>query len=85
MVGVRLIVFFRVQLASVRIPIKRCRRLVGRGRGKVNVALNGRVGRRVACLLDDKGTTLECFDLEGDGEDGEGEEDAEAETVGGER
>jgi hypothetical protein len=74
-----LLIFF-VQLRSVRIPIKRCRRLVGCGKGEVNVALNGRVGRRVACLLDKKGTLLECFDMEGDGEDGEEDPEVEGEN-----
>lgn len=33
------------------------------------MAVNGRVGRRVACVLDGTGTSMESFDLE--------EEDAE--------
>ena len=32
------------------------------------MGLNGRIGRRVVCLVNDKGTTLECLDLEGDGD-----------------
>jgi anaphase-promoting complex subunit 4 len=36
--------------------------------GPVSLALNGRVGRRVACVLDSRGTTMESFDLE-EGED----------------
>jgi anaphase-promoting complex subunit 4 len=74
-----------LQLPSARIPVKRCRRVVGCEHGEVKVALNGRAGRRFGCLLNDKGTTLECFDLEDDGEDGEAEEDPEVETVDGER
>lgn len=34
--------------------------------------MNGRAGRRVACVLE--GSTMEVLDLEGDG-DGEGEDD----------
>jgi anaphase-promoting complex subunit 4 len=64
------------QLQSARIPVKRRRELVGCGTGEVRVALNGRVGRRIACLVNETGSTLEAFDLEGDGEDGDGEEDS---------
>jgi anaphase-promoting complex subunit 4 len=39
------------------------------GRGGVTVALNGRVGRRVGCVLDSTGTRLESFDLEGEAEE----------------
>jgi len=35
--------------------------------GEVSVAVNGRVGRRVACVLDSKGTMLEAIDMEGGG------------------
>lgn len=35
----------------------------------VGVALNGRVGRRVGCVLDRTGTRLETFDLEGEAEE----------------
>jgi len=66
------------QLRSARIPIKRCRRLAACGNAEVSLAVNGRVGRRVACLLDNTGTAMETLDLEGDGEDVEGEDDAEA-------
>ena len=37
------------------------------------MAVNGRAGRRVACVLDGEGTGLEMFDMEGDDEDGEEE------------
>lgn len=33
------------------------------------MAVNGRVGRRVACVLDNTGTSMESFDLEGEVED----------------
>ena len=32
--------------------------------GGVSVAANGRAGRRVACILDGHGTTMEILDLE---------------------
>lgn len=35
----------------------------------MSLAVNGRVNRRVACVLDASGTRMESFDLEGDGED----------------
>ncbi|KAF8641031.1 hypothetical protein AX17_000676 [Amanita inopinata Kibby_2008] len=65
-------------LRSVRIPIRRCRALKGCKTGRVFLAVNGRVGRRVACALDGKGTTVETFDLEGDAEDMEITEDEDA-------
>lgn len=43
----------------------------------MSLAVNGRAGRRVACVLDDKGTTMEALDLEGDGEDMEAEGEAD--------
>ena len=46
----------------------------------MSLAVNGRIGRRVACLLNDGGTMMESFDLEGDGEDVEIDEDAEVEV-----
>ncbi|KAG6899924.1 hypothetical protein C0993_005314 [Termitomyces sp. T159_Od127] len=58
-------------LPKTRKPIERTRGLKGGTRGRVSLALNGRLGRRVACVLDGKGT-LESFDMEGD-------EDEEAE------
>ncbi|KAJ4486184.1 anaphase-promoting complex, cyclosome, subunit 4-domain-containing protein [Lentinula aciculospora] len=58
------------QLRSSYLPIKQSRGLKGCRSGSVSLAVNGRVGRRVACVLDSKGTTLETFDLEGD-EEGE--------------
>lgn len=44
----------------------------------MSLALNGRAGRRVACIMDSTGTTLESFDLEGDAEDMEVADDARA-------
>lgn len=63
--------FISYQFFSVQIPIKRSRALAGCKEGHVSIAVNGRSGRRVACVLDDKGLTMESFDLEGDGDDGE--------------
>ncbi|KAF8626535.1 hypothetical protein AX15_004838 [Amanita polypyramis BW_CC] len=64
-------------LRPVRMPIRRCRALKGCRTGRVFLAVNGRTGRRVACVLDRKGTTVETFDLEGDAEDMEITEDEE--------
>lgn len=52
------------QLPSVPIPIKRCHVLNRFPSGAVSFALNGQVGRRVVCVLDGKGITMESFDLE---------------------
>ncbi len=62
-------------MGSVRIPIKRCRRLAGCQAGEVALAVNGRTGRRVACIIGGKRMMMEVIDLEG--EDAEGEENAE--------
>ena len=37
--------------------------------GRISVAVNGRKGRRVGCVLDSTGTMVESIDLEGEGED----------------
>ncbi|KAJ3970282.1 anaphase-promoting complex, cyclosome, subunit 4-domain-containing protein [Lentinula raphanica] len=60
------------QSRSAYLPIKQSRGLKRCRSGAVSLAVNGRVGRRVACVLDNEGTTLETFDLEGDeGEEGD--------------
>ncbi|KAF5390354.1 hypothetical protein D9757_002903 [Collybiopsis confluens] len=61
------------QLGGSRyLSIKQSRGLKRCKTGTVSLAVNGRVGRRVACVLDNEGMYLETFDLEGDeGEDGE--------------
>lgn len=64
------------KLTPTKIPINRRRALSGCRHGKVSLALNGRAGRRVACIMDSTGTTLESFDLEGDAEDMEVADDA---------
>lgn len=64
------------EMAAVEMPIKKSRRLVGCRSGAVSLAVNGRAGRRVACVLDGAGTKMECIDVEGDeeeDEEGEGE------------
>ncbi|KAF8078603.1 anaphase-promoting complex, cyclosome, subunit 4-domain-containing protein [Lyophyllum atratum] len=53
-------------LSTVQTLFKRSRALTGCKVGDVSLALNGRQGRRVACVLDSKGTMLESFDVEGD-------------------
>lgn len=40
----------------------------------MTLAVNGRVGRRVACVLDSAGQALEILDMEGEGEEDESEE-----------
>ncbi|KAI0695596.1 anaphase-promoting complex, cyclosome, subunit 4-domain-containing protein [Cytidiella melzeri] len=67
------------QIAAVPIPMIGCRDLVGCQDGStVSLAVNGRVGRRVACVLDSAGQALEVLDMEGE----EDEED-EMETAAG--
>jgi anaphase-promoting complex subunit 4 len=52
------------QVSSINLPITRSRVLVGYRTGTVTLAVNGRVGRRTACVLDERGLKLETFDLE---------------------
>ena len=56
------------QLPKTRTQMERTRALKGGKTGRVSLALNGRLGQRVACVLDSKGT-LESFDMEGDEEE----------------
>jgi anaphase-promoting complex subunit 4 len=49
-------------------PIRRSYVLAGCISGDVSLALNGRIGRRVACILDRKGV-LEVLDIEGETDD----------------
>jgi anaphase-promoting complex subunit 4 len=65
------------QLSVIQVPIKRCQELMN-CYGEVHLAVNGRAGRRVACVLED-GVSMEVLDMEGgedesegDGEEGEG-------------
>ncbi|KIK94368.1 hypothetical protein PAXRUDRAFT_828088 [Paxillus rubicundulus Ve08.2h10] len=62
------------------IPITKSRRLSACRNGSVSLAVNGRVGRRIVCILDGDGMTMEVLDMEGD--ELEGDEEAEMETVG---
>ncbi|KAG6813275.1 hypothetical protein H0H92_012689 [Tricholoma furcatifolium] len=54
------------RLSAIRVQVERTSTLTG-GKGSLSLALNGKQGRRVACVVDSKGT-LEAFDLEGDDE-----------------
>lgn len=46
--------------------------------GKASIALNGRKGRRVGCVMMEDGKEVEVLDMEGD----EGEEEEEEEEEG---
>jgi len=59
------------QIAAVLMPIRRSYVLAGCTRGEVSLALNGRAGRRVACVLDGEEGVLEVLDIEGESEDDE--------------
>ncbi|KAH7930991.1 hypothetical protein BV22DRAFT_1027754 [Leucogyrophana mollusca] len=67
-------------LPSANIPIKRCRQLAACKNGPVSLAMNGRIGRRVVCVLDGSGATMEILDIEGD-EEMEAEDEAEMESL----
>lgn len=57
------------------LPINQTRELSGCREGRVTLSVNGRVGRRVSCVLDGSGLTLEIIDMaEGDDEEDEEEE-----------
>jgi anaphase-promoting complex subunit 4 len=60
-------------------PIKACRELIVGKEGDVTLAVNGRTGRRIACVLDNKGSTMEILDLEGNSEEMEPYENADSE------
>ncbi|KAH9849773.1 anaphase-promoting complex, cyclosome, subunit 4-domain-containing protein [Lenzites betulinus] len=57
-------------------PIRQSRALRGCREGAVTLAVNGRAGRRVSCVLDGTGTTVEVLDMEGEDEELEEEEEA---------
>jgi anaphase-promoting complex subunit 4 len=61
--------FCFLQLRTTKIAIKRYRVLTSCKEGGISVAVNGRKGRRVGCVLDSTGTMVESIDLEGEGED----------------
>jgi hypothetical protein len=66
-----------IQLTSVRLEIATgSRQLTARADDGIQLALNGRVGRRVACVLDKEDMALEILDMAGEPEvmsdDGQG-------------
>ncbi|KAI6047625.1 anaphase-promoting complex, cyclosome, subunit 4-domain-containing protein [Pisolithus marmoratus] len=61
------------------VPITKCRRLSACKSGPISMALNGRVGRRVVCVLGGDGVTMEVIDMEGD--EMEADEESEMEMV----
>ena len=58
-------------------PIRRSYVLAGCISGEVSLALNGRAGRRVACVLDQTEGVLEVLDIEGETDDDEWDEDGD--------
>ena len=50
-------------------PIRRSYVLATCVSGEVSLALNGRMGRRVVCVLDRKEAILEVLDIEGEMDD----------------
>ncbi|KAI9460950.1 anaphase-promoting complex, cyclosome, subunit 4-domain-containing protein [Lactarius psammicola] len=68
------------QIAAVLMPIRRSYVLAGCISGEVSLALNGRIGRRVACVLDRKDAILEVLDIEGETDEGSWDEDGEEEA-----
>jgi hypothetical protein len=67
------------QIRIERVSIRRTRRLAGVQRGgPATLAVNGRRGRRVACVLDGRGSTVEMLDLEGDDEGTDEAEEGDA-------
>lgn len=57
------------QLIPTSLPLEKRRVIRCSKSTSYSMALNGRVGRRVACVLDSTGTSMESFDLEGEVED----------------
>ncbi|KAH9175287.1 anaphase-promoting complex, cyclosome, subunit 4-domain-containing protein [Lactarius sanguifluus] len=68
------------QIAAVLMPIRRSYVLAGCISGEVSLALNGRIGRRVACVLDRKEAILEVLDIEGEMDEGSWDEEGEEEA-----
>jgi len=66
------------QIAAVLMPIRRSYVLAG-CISEVSLALNGRIGRRVACVLDRKEAILEVLDIEGETDEGSWDEEGEEE------
>ncbi|GJF00486.1 anaphase-promoting complex subunit 4 [Phanerochaete sordida] len=72
-------VVLRVRKGEMPAPplkVEQSRTLAGCAEGVVALSVNGRAGRRVACVLGEGGTTLQVFDMEGE-EDEEDEEEEE--------
>ncbi|CAL1695872.1 unnamed protein product [Somion occarium] len=69
------------ELSPVPLPINQTRALSGCREGRVTLSVNGRVGRRVACVLDDAGLILEVLDMEGEVDEEEGDISQISETA----
>ena len=57
------------QITSSPLPVYQSRALAGCREGSVALAVNGRAGRRVACVLGEGGMALEVFDMESEEEE----------------
>lgn len=66
------------EVPTVPLKVAQARTLAGCTEGAVALSVNGRKGRRVACVLGEDGTALEVFDMEGE-EDDEDEDEERAE------
>lgn len=63
-----------IQLSGKPLTIRKKKALGIVPSGPLTLAVNGRVGRRVACVMDAEGMEAEVLDMEGeDGEEGEGD------------
>ena len=67
---------FPFQISSVALRVMESRTLIGCREGRVALAVNGRVGRRVACVLGEREATLEIMDVEPSDEETEEMDDA---------
>jgi hypothetical protein len=56
---------------AVPMPITQCRLLTASDDSVGSLAVNGKAGRTVACVLDGRGIALETLDLEGDSDAGD--------------
>ena len=72
---------FPFQITSVSMSLIQSRPLIGCREGAVTLAVNGRVGRRVACVVDAAGLTLEIMDVESPEEDEDEEGEVEMEDA----
>lgn len=66
-----------IQVRSAPARIIQSRTMGGCVSGGVTLAVNGRAGRRVSCVLDATGLSLEVLDMEGEEEEEEEELEAE--------